>query len=196
MNQIAARLLACCAITLLAACQSAGLRSDSLAEIPPLAADASTAEAALDALARAEQAAQANNRQELGRQLARLEALGVRFESEEDVANIARWRSEADLPPPMRGPVGGPAVRRGSIAPGRSVEFGLAFLAGERAAIAIHARRGPAVHISIADGQATTVCTRQTRRGSCVWTPLFTQRHTIRLSNDGTRTAQYHLAIE
>ena len=196
MNQIAARLLACCAITLLAACQSTGLRSDALAEIPPLAADASMAEAALDALARAEQAAEEGNRAELARQLTRIEALGARFESEEDAADIARWRSQADLPPPMRGPVGGPAVRRGSIAPGRSAEFGLAFLAGERAAIAIHARSGPAVHISIADGQAATVCTRQTRRGSCVWTPLFTQRHTIRLSNDGTRTAQYHLAIE
>ncbi|VVT02771.1 hypothetical protein [Erythrobacter sp. EC-HK427] len=180
----------------LAACQSVTAPDIAATALPPLAADANDAEQVLDALARAEQAAEEGNRAELARQLTRIEALGARFEDEEDVANIARWRTQADLPPPMRGPVGGPAVRRGSIAPGRSAEFGLAFLAGERAAIAIHARSGPAVHISIADGQATTVCTRQTRRGSCVWTPLFTQRHTIRLSNDGTRTAQYHLAIE
>lgn len=180
----------------LVSCQSVTAPDTAATALPPLAADASDAEQVLDALARARQAAEEDDRAELARQLTRIEALGARFEDTEDVADIARWRTLADMPPPMRGPVGGPAVRRGIIHPGRSLEFGQAFLAGEPATIAIHARRGPAVQISVADGQDVIVCTREGRRGSCVWTPLFTQRHTVRLVNDGSAASQYHLAIE
>jgi len=160
----------------------------------PVGADASMRLA--DALAQADLAAEAGDGAGLARSLGAIAALGARPLDPSSVAQLAEWQGRSPAPPPLRGRALGPGYRQGVLAPGDDLSLEQTFLSGQKASIALTAPSGSALLLQVIDGSAKPVCTDRAATASCRWIPIFTQRHTIRLTNPGRRQARFYLVIE
>lgn len=167
--------------------------------MPPaeLAADAeppaTDAQAAAEALALADRSAARDDATTLARALARLYALGVRAaEGQDDV--VQAWQASAGAStPPFRGRALGPAYRRGNLPADGEVRLSQTFLSGQRASIAVSSPGRPVPGLSVTSASGRSVCESAAH---CRWTPVFTERYEIVLSNPGKRASDYYLVVE
>ena len=177
---------------MLAACAGAN-GSRVVAAASPLAPDANASERLVAALTDAQEAMATGDPLALGAALAAIEGLGGRPAGEEEQRLLDGWKAVAPAQSPTRGRLRGPAFRSGTIAPGASMTIEQAFLAGQKAEVAVEAT-GAEIALSIAD-ESETLCSRSGARASCTWVPIFTRRHAIRIVNRGGQPARYHLAM-
>lgn len=139
-----------------------------------------------------------NDPRQLGRILAALEAFGAR-PMEGSADPVAAWRSTATMPdtPPYRGRVLGPAYKAGKLDPGATVRLPQLFDGGRAARVAIATPGLAALDFTVLDGEARPVCPpAKARNRECMWTPLFSGRFEIVLSNPSGNSAGYYLVID
>ncbi|MBA4353326.1 MAG: hypothetical protein C0409_01410, partial [Novosphingobium sp.] len=134
----------------------------------------------------------------LGVLLAALDGLGAR---PADGASdpLDGWRAQAERPqtPPYRGRVLGPAYRSGMLDPGKSVRLPQLFDGGRAARVAVATPGLAGLDFTVLDGEAKPVCPPgKARNRQCTWTPLYSGRFEIVLSNPSTNTTGYYLVID
>lgn len=155
------------------------------------------ADHALRALVNADKAAARGDTAVLRDALAVLEQLAVRPSSEAERETLDKWQELAPREePPLRGSALGPAFRKGALAPGRHIAIAQTFLAGQRAELAVETTGSGSLSIEVLDSNDKAVCMRNGSRAQCSWLPLFTERHSIRLTNRSSRSLTYYLVIE
>ena len=153
-----------------------------------LAIDLADAEAAYDR--------QENTR--LSKLVNGLYASGLAPKGSDQTDVIGIWATASgDETQPYRGRLLGPAYVRGELAPGERWTSAQTFKSGEPSTLAVsHKGEGP-VSISVSDQRARSVCkTPNSRPPSCRFTPLYTQRYSIELVNEGTSHAVYFLVFD
>lgn len=191
------------ALTALAGCVALGgcaaAPSSADGELPVRAALTSATgptEAVATLLAEAD-SAQADP-QRLGSILAALDTFGAHpLPGEADP--VANWRSKAIAPdtPPYRGRVLGPAYKAGMLDPGATVRLPQLFDGGRTARVAIATPGQAALDFTVLDGDSRPVCPpAKARSRECMWTPLFSGRFEIVLSNPSANSAGYYLVID
>lgn len=149
-------------------------------------------------LARAEAAYDAGDTALLSKLVTSLNANGVKPADEAQADQIALWRSAAGTSaPPFRGRLLGPAYVRGELAPGETWRSAQTFKSGEASTLSVsHKGRGP-VRMTVSDAKARAVCTPgPPTTPPCRFTPIFTQRYDIELTNEGTQRAVYYLVFD
>lgn len=161
-----------------------------------LAIPADPAEGVAKLLAEADSAQ--GDPQRLGTILAALDSLGARaMPGEPDP--VAQWRAKAVMPdtPPYRGRVLGPAYKAGMINPGATVRLPQLFDGGRSARVAVATPGQAALDFTVLDGEAKPVCPpAKARTRECMWTPLFSGRFEIVLTNPSSNAAGYYLVID
>lgn len=161
-----------------------------------LAIPADPAEGVAKLLAEADSAQ--GDPQRLGLILAALDSLGARaMPGEPDP--VAQWRAKAVMPdtPPYRGRVLGPAYKAGMINPGATVRLPQLFDGGRSARVAVATPGQAALDFTVLDGEAKPVCPpAKARTRECMWTPLFSGRFEIVLTNPSSNAAGYYLVID
>jgi hypothetical protein len=159
---------------------------------------AATGRAATAARLLAEADAAQDQPQRLGTLIAALDTMGVRPAA--DTADpMALWRQRAELPrtAPYRGRVLGPAYRAGTLDPGGSVRLPQLFDGGRAARVAVATRNRALVDLIVLDTEAKPVCPPgKAASRECNWTPLFSSRFEIVLTNASGTTATYYLVID
>lgn len=161
-----------------------------------LSGTAEPAEAVASLLADAEAAQGEPER--LGAILAALDAFGARPMAGEADPVVA-WRSRAELPktPPYRGRVLGPAYKAGMLNPGATVRLPQLFDGGRSARVAVATPGQAGLDFTVLDGEAKPVCPpAKARTRECMWTPLFSGRFEIVLTNPSNNAAGYYLVID
>lgn len=134
----------------------------------------------------------------LGKLLAALDVLGAK-PLEPAADPVARWRAQAEMPntPPYRGRVLGPAYKAGMIDPGATVRLPQLFDGGRAARVAIATPGQAPLDFTVLDREAKPVCPpAKARSRECSWTPLFSGRFEIVLSNSSSNAAGYYLVID
>ncbi|MCX7284283.1 MAG: hypothetical protein NTX28_09600 [Novosphingobium sp.] len=134
----------------------------------------------------------------LGMALAALDALGAR---PLDVADdpVAHWRTRAQMPRAMayRGRVLGPAYKAGMLNPGDTVRLPQLFDGGRAARVAVATADKAPLNFTVLDREARPVCPpAKARSRECSWTPLFSGRFEIVLSNSSDSAAGYYIVID
>ena len=112
---------------------------------------------------------------------------------------MARWRAKAVMPdtPPYRGRVLGPAYKAGMLNPGATVRLPQLFDGGRSARVAVATPGQAALDFTVLDGEARPVCPpAKARTRECMWTPLFSGRFEIVLTNPSSNAAGYYLVID
>jgi hypothetical protein len=136
--------------------------------------------------------------QQLGAILAALDTFGARpIAGEQDP--VAAWRSKAEMPriPPYRGRVLGPAYKAGMLNPGATVRLPQLFDGGRSARVAVATPGQAGLDFTVLDGEAKPVCPpAKARSRECMWTPLFSGRFEIVLTNPSSSAAGYYLVID
>lgn len=185
-----------CAIAL-GGCAADGTRA--ARDVPVRVALTSTAEpveAVASLLADAD-AAQSDPKR-LGTLLAALDAFGARpMAGEADP--VTAWRSKAEMPqtPLYRGRVLGPAYKAGMLNPGATVRLPQLFDGGRSARVAVATPGQAGLDFTVLDGEAKPVCPpAKARTRECMWTPLFSGRFEIVLTNPSSNAAGYYLVID
>lgn len=134
----------------------------------------------------------------LGTLLAALDAFGARpMAGEADP--VTAWRSKAEMPqtPPYRGRVLGPAYKAGMLNPGATVRLPQLFDGGRSARVAVATPGQAGLDFTVLDGEAKPVCPpAKARTRECMWTPLFSGRFEIVLTNPSSNAAGYYLVID
>ncbi len=146
---------------------------------------------------RADAAPSRSARKALKQAVATLDRFGVRADpaDPEGQAALANWRARSgSATPPMRGRVLGPAFRRGWLDAGGSLQLEQLFLAGQTASIAVAAAPGEGMRLAVSGPDAAGNCAGESR--TCRWTPIFTQRYTITVRNNGAARARYYLVMD
>lgn len=159
---------------------------------------ASRADKVAEKLAQAERAYDSGDTQRLTSLLATLNAIGVKSFDDAQADTLAMWQSASGVePPPFRGRLLGPAYVRGELAPGEVWRSAQTFKSGEASTLSVsHKGSGP-VRMTVSDRKARAVCTpRRMKEPACRFTPLFTQRYDIELTNEGTEDAVYFLVFD
>ena len=95
---------------------------------------------------------------------------------------------------PYRDRTLGPAYKVLSLAAGKSAQFDQIFTAGQRARIKVVPRRGTRFQLSVTDDDGKRQCAAD--RTPCDWTPLWTSRYRIELSNPGHMPALYYVVMQ
>ncbi|MBB4612796.1 hypothetical protein [Novosphingobium taihuense] len=134
----------------------------------------------------------------LGMILAALDAFGARPMAGEADPVVA-WRSRAEMPkaPPYRGRVLGPAYKAGMLNPGATVRLPQLFDGGRSARVAVATPGQAGLDFTVLDGEAKPVCPpAKARTRECMWTPLFSGRFEIVLTNPSSNAAGYYLVID
>lgn len=134
----------------------------------------------------------------LGVLLAALDGLGAR-PAERSRDATAAWRDKAIMPqtPPYRGRVLGPAYKAGMLDPGKSVRLPQLFDGGRAARVAVATPGQAGIDFTVLDGEAKPVCPPgKARNRQCTWTPLYSGRFEIVLSNSSTNATGYYLVID
>ncbi|QOV94125.1 hypothetical protein [Novosphingobium sp. ES2-1] len=136
--------------------------------------------------------------QKLGMILAALDSFGARaMPGEPDP--VAKWRARAVMPdtPPYRGRVLGPAYKAGMLNPGATVRLPQLFDGGRSARVSVATPGQAALDFTVLDGEARPVCPpAKARTRECMWTPLFSGRFEIVLTNPSSNAAGYYLVID
>lgn len=174
------------------------LQEPPVAALPaPDMAEESRTQKLASALLDAHEAERRADRPALGEALRRLDALGANPVGDAAQKDMRRWAALApsDMPP-MRGRALGPGFRAGNLAPAGSRVFEQTFLAGKRASIVATTKGGMAIGLEVAAAETELLCQRTAPRSSCSWTPLYTRRHTITLTNPGRKVRHYYLVID
>lgn len=196
MNRIRTALIV--ASAMLAGCASSvgadPVRPDAI-QSDPVAADTLRQIAAL--LEQADDAGRRGDVAALGTVLAKLDAMAATPQGEHAGRMMEEWRALApDAAPPLRGRALGPAFRTGRIAPAQAEIFEQTFLAGKRAAIVASTPSDAVLALQVSRADAAPVCHETARQSRCSWTPVFTGRYAIRISNPGREARRYFLVIE
>lgn len=146
----------------------------------------------------AEADAAAGDPQRLGTVLAALDGLGAHA-ADPAADPVATWRPHAVMPatPPMRGRVLGPAYRAGMLSPGATVRLPQLFDGGRAARVAVATPGQAGLGFTVLDGTARPVCPPATARNrQCMWTPIYSGRFEIVLTNPSGQSAGYYLVID
>lgn len=149
-------------------------------------------------LADAEMASDQDQKARLGELVNVLIASGVSPHDEQSTDLVNQWRQTASgNAPAYRGRLLGPAYVRGTLAPGETWSSAQTFKSGEPSTLAVsHKGSGP-ISLSVSDQSARTVCTADERASpACRFTPLYTQRYSITLVNEGPENAVYYLIFD
>ena len=152
---------------------------------------------ALD-LADAEAAYDSREKVRLSKLLNGLYASGLAPKGDDQTDMLSMWASASGREAqPYRGRLLGPAYVRGELAPGERWTSAQTFKSGEPSTLAVsHKGAGP-VSISVSDQRERSVCsTAGSTPPSCRFTPLYTQRYSIELVNEGTSRAVYFLVFD
>lgn len=136
--------------------------------------------------------------QRLGTIIAALDMFGPRtLPGQADL--VAQWRAKAAMPKtvPYRGRVLGPAYKAGMLNPGATVRLPQLFDGGRSARVAIATPGQAPLDFTVLDGEAKPVCPpAKSRSRECMWTPLFSGRFEIVLTNPSNNAAGYYLVID
>ena len=89
----------------------------------------------------------------------------------------------------------GPAYKVLSLAPGKTAQFEQIFMAGQRARITVVPRQGTRFQLSVIDDDGKRQC-NVADRAACDWTPIWTSRYRIELSNPGHIPALYYVVMQ
>lgn len=185
-------------LALLAGCAGTGAALSERTVPPPETDNPAATVARLLAQADAAQATP----ERLGKLVAALDALGARpLAPPADTATdpVARWRQAARMAPapPYRGRVLGPAYKAGKLDPGATVRLPQLFDGGRAARVAVATPdRGP-LDFMVLDREEKPVCPpARSRNRECSWTPLFSGRFEIVVSNASGSAAGYYLVID
>lgn len=132
--------------------------------------------------------------------LRRLDALRVAAAEDTGDDPLSAWRAEAapgEAPvPTFRGRALGPAYRHATIAPGKRMQIEQIFYAGQRAEIAAQSQDGQPVALAIRDKRQEPVCAASLApSANCQWMPLFTERFSIELVNNGGKPASVYIVF-
>lgn len=149
-------------------------------------------------LAEAETAYDQDKRARLGQLVSGLYASGLAPLQEDNTDLLGMWAAASgEAIVPMRGRLLGPAYVRGELAPGEVWTSAQTFKSGEPSTLAVsHKGSGP-VSISVNDQRSRSVCAAaRSRAPSCRFTPLYTQRYSIELTNEGRERAVYFLVFD
>lgn len=134
----------------------------------------------------------------LGAIVAALDAFGARpLAGEADL--VTAWRARAEMPktPPYRGRLLGPAYKAGMLNPGATVRLPQLFDGGRSARVAVATPGQAGLDFTVLDGEAKPVCPpAKARSRECMWTPLFSGRFEIVLTNPSSNAAGYYLVID
>jgi hypothetical protein len=152
---------------------------------------------ALD-LANAEAAYDSQEKARLSKLVNGLYASGLAPKDDDQTDVLRMWATASGgEAQPYRGRLLGPAYVRGELAPGERWTSAQTFKSGEPSTLAVsHKGVGP-VSISVSDQRARSVCkTAESRPPSCRFTPLYTQRYSIELVNEGRSRAVYFLVFD
>ena len=161
------------------------------------ATQASRAELLAEALTDAQAAEQRADAAALGDALRRLDALGAKALDDQAHSDLVRWSALATPGgPPLRGRALGPGFRSGQLAPSASRVFEQTFLAGKRASIVASVKGTRPIALEVMAGDKEPLCQRRAPRSTCAWTPLYTQRYSIRLTNPDSEKRRYYLVID
>lgn len=149
-------------------------------------------------LAQAETAFDQAERARLSELVSGLYASGLTPLGESQTDLLGKWAAASgDRAMPYRGRLLGPAYVRGELAPGEVWTSAQTFKSGEPSTLAVsHKGSGP-VSISVSDQTQRRVCKAdRSRSPSCSFTPLYTQRYSIELVNQGSARAVYFLVFD
>ena len=112
-----------------------------------------------------------------------------------DLDNLARhWKVKAGTEAAYRDRTLGPAYKVLSLGAGKSARFEQIFLAGQRARITVVPRQGTQFQLSVTDDDGKRQCT--VARAPCDWTPIWTSRYRIELSNPSRAPALYYVVMQ
>ncbi|MEL7318454.1 MAG: hypothetical protein AAFN04_07415 [Pseudomonadota bacterium] len=149
-------------------------------------------------LAKGEQAYEVGDQDTLADIVTALSASRIRPLDASQTDTLAMWQgaSGAQLPP-FRGRLLGPAYVRGELAPGEVWRSAQTFKSGEASTLSVsHKGLGP-VRMTVSDAKARKVCAeRRMKSPACRFTPMFTQRYEIELTNEGDENAVYFLVFD
>lgn len=149
-------------------------------------------------LARGEAAYQVGDKDALANIVTALAASRIKPLDANQTDTLAMWQTASGVqPPPYRGRLLGPAYVRGELAPGQVWRSAQTFKSGEASTLSVsHKGLGP-VRMKVSDAKAREVCTqRPTTSPACRFTPMFTQRYEIELTNEGDENAVYFLVFD
>lgn len=156
-----------------------------------------------DALLEGHRAAEGKDGATLGRSALLLAGLGARpldddaEKLDESWKTMARNHGFADDSQPLRGRALGPAYRRGILAGGEMHVTDQLFFAGKHAEIAVVPASGANFLLTVKDAKGKEICSKHVSepRASCQWSPYFTDRYSIIVTNRGQTRKVYYLVV-
>lgn len=134
----------------------------------------------------------------LGVLLAAIDGLGA-HPADGAADPLGNWRAKAERPqtPAYRGRVLGPAYKAGMLDPGKSLRLPQLFDGGRAARVAVATPGLAGLDFTVLDGEAKPVCPPgKARNRQCTWTPLYSGRFEIVLSNPSANATGYYLVID
>lgn len=149
-------------------------------------------------LADAETAYDAGEQTKLAQLVSALKMSGLAPHDQNAADHVSQWSlASGGEAIPFRGRLLGPAYVRGELAPGEVWKSAQTFKSGEPSTLAVsHKGSGP-VSLSVSDQSARSVCKEPGQRApACRFTPLYTQRYQIELTNKGPGRAVYFLVFD
>ncbi len=163
---------------------------------------ATRADRVAEALAQAEAAHDSGAHDQLSELIAALQASGAAPQGEGEADLVAQWSKSAGIESlPYRGRLLGPAYVRGELAPGESWRSAQTFKSGVPSTLAVSHRGAGPVRMRVSDQSEHLVCAANeaangAAKPACRFTPLYTQRYDIELSNEGPGRAVYFLVFD
>ncbi len=192
--------IAIAAVLAVAACSQGDRPEIAASSSPPEspAAEPATNGARLAlALAAADRAAEAGDRDALEQSLAAIDRLGGKPADDAARSRFETWVAQRPVGAiPFRGRALGPGYRTGTIGAGETKDIEQTFLSGQRASIALSSPNGRTLRLGVTTSKEKPVCRKLAAQSSCNWVPVFTDRHHITVSNPGRAEARYYLVIE
>jgi|GEM_PF-1444184 len=149
-------------------------------------------------LADAEIAHEAGESAKLAQLVNALKMSGLTPHDQNSADHVSQWSlASGGEAVPFRGRLLGPAYVRGELAPGEVWKSAQTFKSGEPSTLAVsHKGSGP-VSLSVSDQSARRVCAEPGQKApACRFTPLYTQRYSIELTNKGPGRAVYFLVFD
>lgn len=178
--------------------EAAANGQSSLAAAPLTAPIKERASRVAQGLADAEGAFDRKESARLGELVSTLYASGVAPFEGAQTDLLSKWAAASGAEEaPYRGRLLGPAYVRGELASGETWKSAQTFKSGVPSTLAVsHKGSGP-ISISVSDQRSRSVCsTDRSNLPSCRFTPMYTQRYSIELVNEGSARAVYFLVFD